>query len=69
MFDDLMYYIVSVLFLLLVCWCTCMAINISVWYNDGLPLDIILLISTTINCHSPNIKRRVKFKHVPNTCR
>ena len=39
----MMYYIVSVLFLLFV-WCPCMAINVSVQYNnDGLLPDIILL--------------------------
>ena len=38
----MMYYIVSVLFLLLV-WCPCMAINVSVQYNGGLLPDIILL--------------------------
>ena len=30
----MMYYIVSVLFLLFV-WCPCMAINVSVHYNGG----------------------------------
>ena len=38
----MMYYIVSVLFLLFV-WCPCMAINISVQYKGGLLPDIILL--------------------------
>ena len=38
----MMYYIVSVLFLLFA-WCPCMAINVSVQYNDGLLSDIILL--------------------------
>ena len=36
-------YIVSVLFLLLV-WCPCMAIDVSVQYNGGLLPDNILLI-------------------------
>ena len=35
----MMYYIVSVLFLLFV-WCPCMAINVSVQYNVGLLPDI-----------------------------
>ena len=35
-----MYYIVSVLFLLL---CTSIAVNISVSYNSGLISDILLL--------------------------
>ena len=38
----MMYYIFSVLFLLFV-WCPCMAINVSVQYNGGLPPGIILL--------------------------
>ena len=38
----MVYYIVSVLFLLFF-WCLCMAINVSVQYNDGLLPDIILL--------------------------
>ena len=38
----MVYYIVSVLFLLFF-WCTCMAINVSVQYNGGLLPDIILL--------------------------
>ena len=38
----MMYYIVSVLFLLFV-WCPCMAISVSVHYNGGLLPDIILL--------------------------
>ena len=38
----MMYYIVSVLFLLFV-WCPCMAINISVQYNGGLLTDVIML--------------------------
>ena len=38
----MLYYTVSVLFLLFV-WCPCMAINVSVQYNGGLLLDIILL--------------------------
>ena len=39
----MMYYIVSVLFLLFV-WCPCMAINVSVQYNGVLLPDIILQI-------------------------
>ena len=35
-------YIVSGLFLMFF-WCRCMAINVSVQYNGGLPPDIILL--------------------------
>ena len=38
----MMYYIVSVLFLMSV-WCPCMAINVGVQYNGGLLPDIILL--------------------------
>ena len=38
----LVYYIVSVLFLLFF-WCPCMAIDVSVQYNGGLLPDIILL--------------------------
>ena len=38
----MVYYIVSVLFLLFF-WCPCMAINVSVQYNGGLLPDIILL--------------------------
>ena len=38
----MVYYFVSVLFLLFF-WCPCMAINVSVQYNGGLLLDIILL--------------------------
>ena len=37
----MVYYIVSVLFLLFF-WCTCMAINVSIQYNGGLLPDIIL---------------------------
>ena len=41
--SDVVYYIVSVLFLLFVYWCPCMAINVvSVQYNGGLLLDITL---------------------------
>ena len=41
----MMYYIVSVLFLLFV-WCPCMAINVSVQYNGGLlPYQYILLLT------------------------
>ena len=39
----MVYYIVSVLFLLFFSWCPCMAINVSVQYNGGLLPDIILL--------------------------
>ena len=40
----MVYYIVSVLFLLFF-WCPCMAINIiSVQYNGGLLPDIILVV-------------------------
>ena len=38
----IVYYIVSVLFLLFF-WCPCMAINVSVQYNGGLLPDIILI--------------------------
>ena len=38
----MMYYTVSVLFLLFV-WCPCMAINVSVQYNGGLLPGILLL--------------------------
>ena len=38
----MVYYIVSVLFLLFF-WCPCMTINVSVQYNGGLLPDIILL--------------------------
>ena len=38
----MLYYIVSVLFLLFV-WCSCMAINVSVvQFNGGLLPDVIL---------------------------
>ena len=40
--NDVLDYIVSVLFLLLA-WCPCMAIDVSVKYNGGLLRDIILL--------------------------
>ena len=52
----MMYYIVSVLFLMSV-WCPCMAINVSVQYNGGLLPDIILLTQyyyhrgTRLKCH------------------
>ena len=39
---SMMYYIVSVVFLLHV-WCPCMAINVSVHYHSGFLPDIILL--------------------------
>ena len=38
----IVYYVVSVLFLLFF-WCPCMAINVSVQYNGGLLPDIILI--------------------------
>ena len=38
----IVYYIVSVLFLLFF-WCPCMTINVSVQYNGGLLPDVILL--------------------------
>ena len=38
----MLYYTIYVLFLFFV-WCPCMAINVSVQYNGGLLLDIILL--------------------------
>ena len=45
----MVYYIVSVLFLLFF-WCPCMAINVSsVQYNGGLLPDIILLA----RCYQP----------------
>ena len=40
----MMYYIVSVLFLLFF-WCPCMAIDVSLQYNGGLLLDIMLIPS------------------------
>ena len=40
----MVYYIVSVLFLLFF-WCPCMAINVHVQYNGGLLPDIILLLT------------------------
>ena len=50
----MVYYIVSVLFLLFF-WCPCMAINVSVQYNGGLLPDIIL----STQCY---IHRRQPFK-------
>ena len=41
----MVYYIVSVLFLLFF-WCPCMAIYVSVQYNDGGLLHDIILIMT-----------------------
>ena len=38
----MVYYIIYVLFLLLF-WCPCMVINVSIQYNGGLLPDIILL--------------------------
>ena len=38
----MVYYIVSVLFLLFF-WCPCMAINVSIQHNGGLLPDIIML--------------------------
>ena len=43
----IVYYIVSVLFLLFF-WCPCMAINVSVQYNGGLLPDILLLLLTYV---------------------
>ena len=40
----MVYYIVSVLFLLFF-WCPCMAINVSVQYNDGFLPDIVVLLT------------------------
>ena len=42
MFDDVLDYIFSLLFLFFV-WSPCMATNVSVQYNEGLLPDIILL--------------------------
>ena len=39
-FDDVLH---CFCFLLLFVWCPCMAINVGVQYNGGLPPDIILL--------------------------
>ena len=44
----MVYYIVSVLFLMFF-WCPCMAININVQYNGGLLPDIILLTQCYFN--------------------
>ena len=52
----MVYYIVSVLFLLSF-WCPCMAINVSIHYNSGLLPNIILLTQcylhrgTRFKCH------------------
>ena len=48
----MVYYIVSVLFLLFF-WYPCMAINVSVQYNGGLLPDIILLTQCYFHreCH------------------
>ena len=43
----MVYYIVSVLFLLFF-WCPCMAINVSIQYNGGLLPDIILLTQSML---------------------
>ena len=43
----MVYYIVSVLFLLFF-WCPCMAINVSVQYSGGLLPDIILLAQSML---------------------
>ena len=40
----MVYYIVSLLFLLFF-WCPCMAINVSVQYNGGLLPDIIIMLT------------------------
>ena len=50
----MVYYIVSVLFLLFF-WCPCMAINVSVQYNGELLPDITLLTQcyfrNSFKCH------------------
>ena len=46
----MVYYIVSVLFLLFF-WCPCMAINVSVQYDGWLLPDIIILLSTQCYFH------------------
>ena len=38
----MVYYVVSVLFLMFF-WCPCIAINVNVQYNGGLLPDVILL--------------------------
>ena len=49
----MVYYVVSVLFLLFF-WCPCMAINVvSVQYNGGLFPDIILLGYNVISIGEP----------------
>ena len=40
----MVYYIVSVLFLLFF-WCPCLVINVSVQYNGGLLSDINILLT------------------------
>ena len=42
----MVYYVVSVLFLMFF-WCPCMAINVNVQYNGGLP-DILLLTQSML---------------------
>ena len=46
-FDDVLH---CFCFIFAVVWCICIVMNVSVSYNGGLPLDIIPLVSTTINC-------------------
>ena len=48
----MVYYIVSVLFLLFF-WCPCVAIKKSVQYNGGLLPDIILLGPNFISIEEP----------------
>ena len=45
----MVYYIVSVLFLLFF-WCPCMAINVSVQYNGGLRRECVCSASREICC-------------------
>ena len=54
----MVYYIVSVLFLLFF-WCPWMAINVSVQYNGGLLPDIILLTQCYFPCETRlNVMKR-----------
>ena len=43
----MVYYVVSVLFLMFF-WCPCMAISVNVQYNGGLLPDIILLTQSML---------------------
>ena len=50
-----LWYVLQCFYLLKVFWCPCMAINVSVQFNDGLLPDIILLtlfesLSRTVTC-------------------